>query len=146
MTSTLRNDGLTSTCPAADWNVGSLYILSEDSAHFANRHLIFNFPLCKLYTNSLMSSLNSRRGWKFGSSDRESTGHSAGETGVISSGAFLHTPPLSPVGPTGSPNSTFSMRHVHHSLSDSSVPKLKISSPIGGRVSRPLVRALLKIG
>jgi len=29
-------------------------------------HLMFNFPLCKLYSNSLMSSLNSRRGWKYG--------------------------------------------------------------------------------
>ncbi|EKM51210.1 uncharacterized protein PHACADRAFT_200032 [Phanerochaete carnosa HHB-10118-sp] len=29
-------------------------------------HLIFNLPLAKLYTNSLMSSLNSRSGWKFG--------------------------------------------------------------------------------
>lgn len=28
-------------------------------------HLIFNFPLAKLYTNSLMSSLNSRKGWNF---------------------------------------------------------------------------------
>ncbi|KIJ64623.1 hypothetical protein HYDPIDRAFT_28558 [Hydnomerulius pinastri MD-312] len=28
-------------------------------------HLIFNVPLAKLYTNSLMSSLNSRGGWKF---------------------------------------------------------------------------------
>ncbi|KAF5340757.1 hypothetical protein D9611_007491 [Ephemerocybe angulata] len=26
-------------------------------------HLILNFPLCKLYTNSMMSSLNSRKGW-----------------------------------------------------------------------------------
>ena len=30
-------------------------------------HLIFNLPLSKLYTNSLMSSLNSRAGWKYGS-------------------------------------------------------------------------------
>ncbi|KAF8170073.1 hypothetical protein BJ912DRAFT_1085361 [Pholiota molesta] len=30
-------------------------------------HLIFNFPLCKLYTNSLMSSLNARAGWRYGS-------------------------------------------------------------------------------
>lgn len=29
-------------------------------------HLIFNIPLSKLYTNSLMSSLNARGGWKFG--------------------------------------------------------------------------------
>ncbi|KAI0081648.1 hypothetical protein K474DRAFT_1681985 [Panus rudis PR-1116 ss-1] len=31
-------------------------------------HLIFNLPLSKLYTNSLMSSLNSRAGWKYGAS------------------------------------------------------------------------------
>ncbi|KAG7442974.1 uncharacterized protein BT62DRAFT_982177 [Guyanagaster necrorhizus] len=29
-------------------------------------HLIFNFPLSKLYTNSMMSSLNFRGEWKFG--------------------------------------------------------------------------------
>ncbi|KAI0809041.1 hypothetical protein BC629DRAFT_1590141 [Irpex lacteus] len=28
-------------------------------------HLLFNFPLAKLYTNSLMSSLNSRAGWRY---------------------------------------------------------------------------------
>ncbi|OCH87970.1 hypothetical protein OBBRIDRAFT_759000 [Obba rivulosa] len=28
-------------------------------------HLIFNIPLAKLYTNSLMSSLNSRAGWRY---------------------------------------------------------------------------------
>ncbi|KAG8687457.1 hypothetical protein FRC08_011956 [Ceratobasidium sp. 394] len=28
-----------------------------------NLHLLFNLPLCKLYTNSLMSTLNSRGGW-----------------------------------------------------------------------------------
>jgi len=27
-------------------------------------HLIFNFLLCKLYSNSLMSNLNSRKGWE----------------------------------------------------------------------------------
>jgi len=27
---------------------------------FSHRHLAFNFPLCKLYTNSLLSSLNAR--------------------------------------------------------------------------------------
>ncbi|KAH9841813.1 uncharacterized protein C8Q71DRAFT_349276 [Rhodofomes roseus] len=32
----------------------------------AGLHLIFNLPLSKLYTNSLMSSLNSRAGWKYG--------------------------------------------------------------------------------
>ena len=28
-------------------------------------HLLFNVPLAKLYTNSLMSSLNARGGWKY---------------------------------------------------------------------------------
>ncbi|KAH9889978.1 hypothetical protein C8Q73DRAFT_146699 [Cubamyces lactineus] len=31
-------------------------------------HLIFNLPLSKLYTNSLMSSLNSRQGWHYDTS------------------------------------------------------------------------------
>ncbi|KAL1738480.1 hypothetical protein HDZ31DRAFT_50927, partial [Schizophyllum fasciatum] len=31
-------------------------------------HLMLNFPLSKLYTNSLMSSLNSRRGWNYSES------------------------------------------------------------------------------
>ncbi|TFY67257.1 hypothetical protein EVG20_g3998 [Dentipellis fragilis] len=32
-------------------------------------HLIFNFPLSKLYSNSLLSTLNSRSGWKHSGSD-----------------------------------------------------------------------------
>ncbi|TFK80204.1 hypothetical protein K466DRAFT_605533 [Polyporus arcularius HHB13444] len=33
-------------------------------------HLIFNLPLSKLYTNSLMSSLNSRTGWQYSESSQ----------------------------------------------------------------------------
>ncbi|KAI0632408.1 hypothetical protein C8Q77DRAFT_1159036 [Trametes polyzona] len=36
-------------------------------------HLVFNLPLSKLYTNSLMSSLNSRAGWKYGTGNGETT-------------------------------------------------------------------------
>ncbi|KAL4268951.1 hypothetical protein AB1N83_002389 [Pleurotus pulmonarius] len=37
-------------------------------------HLIFNYILSKLYSNSLLSTLNSRSGWSFGeSSDRKDT-------------------------------------------------------------------------
>ena len=36
-------------------------------------HLIFNVPLSKLYTNSLMSSLNARGGWKFAQSSASAT-------------------------------------------------------------------------
>ncbi|KAK0207146.1 hypothetical protein DFS33DRAFT_647100 [Desarmillaria ectypa] len=44
-------------------------------------HLIFNFPLSKLYTNTMMSTLNSRRGWDF--SDQESTSHTHTTSGII---------------------------------------------------------------
>jgi len=36
-------------------------------------HLIFNVPLSKLYTNSLMSSLNARGGWKFSQRSGQAT-------------------------------------------------------------------------
>ncbi|CAA7260422.1 unnamed protein product [Cyclocybe aegerita] len=34
-------------------------------------HFLLNFPLAKLYTNSLMSSLNSRHGWKYNDTTSE---------------------------------------------------------------------------
>ncbi|KAJ3510396.1 hypothetical protein NLJ89_g4696 [Agrocybe chaxingu] len=37
-------------------------------------HFLFNFPLAKLYANSLMSSLNSRHGWKFNGTTSVGTG------------------------------------------------------------------------
>ncbi|CAA7266023.1 unnamed protein product [Cyclocybe aegerita] len=37
-------------------------------------HLLLNFPLSKLYSNSLMSSLNSRRGWNFTGASTRSGG------------------------------------------------------------------------
>ncbi|KII90547.1 hypothetical protein PLICRDRAFT_537061 [Plicaturopsis crispa FD-325 SS-3] len=37
-------------------------------------HLIFNVPLSKLYTNSLMSSMNARGGWQANSSDNTPSG------------------------------------------------------------------------
>ncbi|KAF9440811.1 hypothetical protein P691DRAFT_801246 [Macrolepiota fuliginosa MF-IS2] len=40
-----------------------IFILKSNSGIY----LAFNIPLVKLYSNSLMSSLNSRGGWKFGS-------------------------------------------------------------------------------
>ncbi|KAF7980513.1 hypothetical protein HWV62_38030 [Athelia sp. TMB] len=48
-------------------------------------HLIFNIPLSKLYTNSLMSSLNARGGWKFAGSKNESS-----TAGVITKRVFVH--------------------------------------------------------
>ncbi|KAK0218084.1 hypothetical protein IW262DRAFT_1463526 [Armillaria fumosa] len=47
-------------------------------------HLVFNFPLPKLYTNTLLSSLNSRGGWAYDSS-AESHSHTTG--GIVSGAA-----------------------------------------------------------
>ena len=60
----------------------SSQICCQYSDRFPHRHLIFNFPLAKLYTNSLMSSLNARQGWQFSNSgksmaDSESGNHTA---------------------------------------------------------------------
>lgn len=48
-----------------------------------NLHLLFQLPLCKLYTNSLMSTLNSRGGWggSFASGTDEPMSRSGGATG-----------------------------------------------------------------
>ncbi|KAI5896768.1 uncharacterized protein SCHCODRAFT_01151025 [Schizophyllum commune H4-8] len=37
-------------------------------------HLMLNFALSKLYTNSLMSSLNGRKGWQYSDSKQETSG------------------------------------------------------------------------
>ncbi|KAF8879102.1 hypothetical protein CPB84DRAFT_1793647 [Gymnopilus junonius] len=65
----LRNVTLTLT--TANWNVSNALLFSDKSTEEHSRHLTFNFPLCKLYTNSLMSSLNTRQGWQFGSTQAE---------------------------------------------------------------------------
>ncbi|EPQ53462.1 hypothetical protein GLOTRDRAFT_139698 [Gloeophyllum trabeum ATCC 11539] len=49
-------------------------------------HLAFNFPLSKLYTNSLMSTLNSRTGWKYNRTTEPSGGDPEAATGHHLSG------------------------------------------------------------
>ncbi|KAF9067132.1 hypothetical protein BDP27DRAFT_1393141 [Rhodocollybia butyracea] len=64
-------------------------------------HLIFNFPLAKLYTNSVMSSLNSRGAWKY--SKQRSTGDATMPSNIITTGDFNSgTPKQSEVSPTSS--------------------------------------------
>ncbi|KAF8158413.1 hypothetical protein B0H34DRAFT_655941, partial [Crassisporium funariophilum] len=55
---TVQTGMLTSTLATVD-----MIVFLADWMYF--RHLIFNFPLAKLYSNSLMSSLNSRHGWQY---------------------------------------------------------------------------------
>ncbi|KAF9033288.1 hypothetical protein BDZ89DRAFT_1063024 [Hymenopellis radicata] len=56
-------------------------------------HLIFNFPLCKLYTNTLLSSLNSRSGWAYSNSKQShsQSGLTATIGGTISDGRKQRT-------------------------------------------------------
>jgi len=46
-------------------------------------HLIFNFPLSKLYSNSLLSSLNARQNWNFDGSTPGETSHISAPKKVI---------------------------------------------------------------
>ncbi|EIM85962.1 uncharacterized protein STEHIDRAFT_168988 [Stereum hirsutum FP-91666 SS1] len=50
-------------------------------------HLIFNFPLSKLYSNSLLSSLNSRAGWKFAGADDEESSTGGRRPEVVTFGS-----------------------------------------------------------
>ncbi|KAL0056952.1 hypothetical protein AAF712_016431, partial [Marasmius tenuissimus] len=54
---TIQTGALTSICAIIDL---ILFLVNPTALH-----LIFNFTLAKLYTNALMSSLNSRRGWGY---------------------------------------------------------------------------------
>jgi len=54
---TVQTGAITAVCATVDL----IIFLVDDTG----THLIFNVPLSKLYTNSLMSSLNARGGWKF---------------------------------------------------------------------------------
>ncbi|PBK77539.1 hypothetical protein ARMSODRAFT_1012693 [Armillaria solidipes] len=66
---------LTSICAIVDLIV---YLVDPTGLH-----LLFNFPLSKLYTNTLLSSLNSRGGWAYDSSQSHS--HTTG--GIMSASA-----------------------------------------------------------
>ncbi|KAJ3574716.1 hypothetical protein NP233_g1572 [Leucocoprinus birnbaumii] len=68
-------------------------------------HLIFNFPLCKLYTNSLMSSLNSRKGWKYSTASEHSERPGADfDIEKSTSGQVISTHPDEPTGQCKSSN------------------------------------------
>ncbi|KAI3608232.1 hypothetical protein WG66_006496 [Moniliophthora roreri] len=59
------------------------YLLSPSGTHF-----IFNCVLPKLYTNSLLSSLNSRGGWKLSKSKNTLVEHSQSDISFRS--VFIH--------------------------------------------------------
>lgn len=70
-------------------------------------HLIFNFPLCKLYSNSLMSSLNSRRGWRLKLPSRGSSNMNSITATSVNQGILLTSNrPTSSLGPSTSPLSS----------------------------------------
>ncbi|KIM89106.1 hypothetical protein PILCRDRAFT_212313 [Piloderma croceum F 1598] len=62
---TVQTGAVTAVCAIIDL----VFFLVDTSGN----HLMFNVPLSKLYTNSLMSSLNARGGWKFSQRSDEPT-------------------------------------------------------------------------
>ena len=59
---------------AEAWQVARDVSLVLRSLTATSRHLMLNFALSKLYTNSLMSSLNGRKGWQYSDSKQETSG------------------------------------------------------------------------
>ncbi|ESK87101.1 hypothetical protein Moror_11908 [Moniliophthora roreri MCA 2997] len=72
----------------AVWAMADLLVYLLDPT---GTHLIFNCVLPKLYTNSLLSSLNSRGGWRYNDSENTSTKHSQNDIGLrrVSHSSFL---------------------------------------------------------
>ncbi|ETW75694.1 hypothetical protein HETIRDRAFT_119090 [Heterobasidion irregulare TC 32-1] len=67
---TVQTGLITSLCAIIDL----ILYLTEKTGH----HLIFNLPLAKLYTISLLSSLNSRQGWQLSSHVESNMDHMSG--------------------------------------------------------------------
>ncbi|KAF7307856.1 WD-REPEATS-REGION domain-containing protein [Mycena kentingensis (nom. inval.)] len=68
---TIQTGMITSICSVidlglflGDWNAGLVSKIQRSRLNKETRHLLFNLPLAKLYSNSLMSSLNARGGWR----------------------------------------------------------------------------------
>ncbi|KZP05237.1 hypothetical protein FIBSPDRAFT_1054203 [Athelia psychrophila] len=68
----------------AIWATIDLIVYLTDNT---GTHLIFNVPLSKLYSNSLMSSLNTRKGWNLGGTDGASSSGLA--SGGLASGGLV---------------------------------------------------------
>ncbi|KAJ7271096.1 hypothetical protein C8J57DRAFT_1320705 [Mycena rebaudengoi] len=81
---TIQTGMITSLCSVID-----LALFLGDSS---GMHLLFNLPLAKLYSNSLMSSLNARGGW------RRCEDADSGEVKTAPLHLSVHVPPLSTTG------------------------------------------------
>ena len=59
------------------------------------RYLLLNFITSKLYTSSLLSSLNSRQGWGYDTSENNDEDTELGLRFVSNSSVVITTPPVS---------------------------------------------------
>ncbi|KAJ8075648.1 hypothetical protein PM082_021278 [Marasmius tenuissimus] len=82
--STIQTGALTSVCAIIDL---ILFLLIPTALH-----LTFNFTLAKLYTNTLLSSLNSRRGWGYNSGSSNSSSQRTGSEGITPTHTIGGTP------------------------------------------------------
>ncbi|KAJ7827879.1 hypothetical protein B0H14DRAFT_3873485 [Mycena olivaceomarginata] len=95
---TIQTGMITSVCSVID-----LGLFLGDSS---GMHLLFNLPLAKLYSNSLMSSLNARGGW------RRSEPDDSGEVKTVP--LHLSMPPLQVHVPPSSTAGTFDLPIMAH--------------------------------
>ncbi|KAJ7153454.1 hypothetical protein C8R43DRAFT_1126747 [Mycena crocata] len=79
---TIQTGMFTSMCSVID-----LGLFLGDSSPAECKHLLFNLPLAKLYSNSLMSSLNARGGWR-----RSEPADDSGEAKTVPPHFSVHVP------------------------------------------------------
>ncbi|KAJ7353117.1 hypothetical protein DFH08DRAFT_855973 [Mycena albidolilacea] len=117
---TIQTGMITSVCSVID-----LGLFLGDSS---GMHLLFNLPLAKLYSNSLMSSLNARGGW------RRSEPDDSGEVKTVP--LHLSMPPLQVHVPPSSTAGTFDLPIMTHAqqtgcrITSAGSQKSSIDSPV----------------
>ncbi|KAJ6578782.1 hypothetical protein DFH09DRAFT_1148297 [Mycena vulgaris] len=117
---TIQTGMITSMCSVID-----LGLFLGDSS---GMHLVFNLPLAKLYSNSLMSSLNARGGWR-----RSEPADDSGEAKTVPLHLSIHVPnSTSTSGTYDLPPLAIAQQAYCPSVSATSTPSQKsfIDSPV----------------
>ncbi|KZP33396.1 hypothetical protein FIBSPDRAFT_1035981 [Athelia psychrophila] len=100
----------------AIWAAIDLIVYLTDNT---GTHLIFNVPLSKLYSNSLMSSLNTRKGWNFGGTEGAISGGLT--SGGLTSGGLVSGNGLTR-GPSNAANFSSKKRSSKNGRQEALVP------------------------
>ncbi|KAK7055537.1 WD-repeats-region domain-containing protein [Favolaschia claudopus] len=112
---TIQTGMITSLCSVVD-----LGLFLGDSS---GMHLLFNLPLAKLYSNSLMSSLNARGGW------RRSDPNDSGDLKNISLPLSVNVPPTSTAATVDLPTPNMAQQ-TRFNITSAASQKSYIESPV----------------